>query len=140
MLQQIPEENLGPLNSSIVSYLLSLDFFVKKFVRQNLPKTTAEKEAWCWSLYIPAGQRHHSTCICLWADLCGGGTVHKECKVIYNREFKRRGKKSLFVALPTFTHRTLPSLISIQKYHVSDEHSGKESVQLLPVIPDLRTM
>lgn len=85
----------------------------KKIVRQNLPKTTVEKEAWCWSLYIPAGQRHHSTCICLWADLCGGGTVHKEGKVIYNREFKRQGKKSLIVAFPAFTHKTLPSLISV---------------------------
>lgn len=34
MLQQIPKENLVLLNSSLVSQLLSLDFLVKKFVRQ----------------------------------------------------------------------------------------------------------
>lgn len=68
-------------------YLLS-----EKLSKQNLPKTTAVKEAWCWLWCTPAGQMHHSTCTCLWAGLCDE-IVHRECKVIYNRIPKGREEK-----------------------------------------------
>lgn len=75
--------------------LFSLTLVVKRLLKQTLPKSTVVKEAWYWLLYIPAGQRHRSTCICPWAGLCSE-TVQKECKVIYNNIIQKgREKKNI---------------------------------------------